>query len=284
MKSERAWDIIARNVNNTKKDVKTRWRNLRDVFLKELKKARKPRSGDPGSPNEQYYSGKWTYYQHMLFLKDVSMPRPTECNSLHQETEYNDNDASLPSTSRSEQNLQLPDEENSTAMSNRSEAFVSSDDEPLSNSARSSITQSTSALSTEALDSGLQTGSQKRKRKENQSLTEYQRRMIQIEEDKIKAFKEKEKEVEDEDLLFLKSLAPYFKYMNPVQKLRLKSKLQNTIADEISLAMPSPPSNSSSTMSMSIIPSPVHASSHPSMTPPTNTQQFYESFNAECDS
>ncbi|CAG5000403.1 unnamed protein product [Parnassius apollo] len=212
------------------------------------------------------------------------MPRPTEGNSVHQETGNNDNDASLPSTSRSEQNLQLPDEENSTAMSNRSEAFVSSDDEPLSTSARSTITQSTSALSTEALDSGLQTGSQKRKRKENQSLTEYQRRMIQIEEDKIKAFKEKEKEVDDEDLLFLKSLAPYFKHMNPVQKLRLKSKLQNTIADEISLAMPSPLSNSSSTMLMSTIPSPVHASSHPFMAPPTNTQQFYESFNAEYDS
>ncbi|CAG5003454.1 unnamed protein product [Parnassius apollo] len=162
LKSERAWDIIARNVNKTKKDVKTRWRHLRDVFLKELKKVRKPRSGDPGSPNEQYYSGKWTYYQHMLFLKDVSMRRPTEGNSVHQETGNNDYDASLPSTSRSEQNLQLPDEENSTAMSNRSEAFVSSDDEPLSTSARSTITQSTSALSTEALDSGLQTGSQKR--------------------------------------------------------------------------------------------------------------------------
>ncbi|CAH2016012.1 unnamed protein product [Acanthoscelides obtectus] len=90
------------------------------------------------------------------------------------------------------------------------------------------------------------------------------KKMIQIEEDKIKVFKEKDKEAEDEDILFLKSLAPYFKYLNPVQKLRLKSKLQNTIADEISLAMPSPPSNSSATMSMSIIPPPVHALAMPS--------------------
>ncbi|CAH2003338.1 unnamed protein product [Acanthoscelides obtectus] len=42
LKSEKAWDIIARNVNKTKKQVKTRWQHLRDIFLKELKKVRKP--------------------------------------------------------------------------------------------------------------------------------------------------------------------------------------------------------------------------------------------------
>ncbi|CAH2016014.1 unnamed protein product [Acanthoscelides obtectus] len=69
LKSEKAWDIIARNVNKTKKEVKTRWRHLRDVFLKELKKVRKPCSGDPGSPNEQDYLGKWTYYQNIIFKR-----------------------------------------------------------------------------------------------------------------------------------------------------------------------------------------------------------------------
>ncbi|CAH2014950.1 unnamed protein product [Acanthoscelides obtectus] len=175
LKSEKAWDIIARNVNKTK-------------------------------------------------------------------TGNNDNDASLPTTSRSEQNLQWPDEENSTALSNRSD-FVTSDEEPLSTSA-SSIHRDRDICPQKLWIVYHKLGLNK----------ENAKKMIQIEEDKIKVFKEKDKEAEDEDILFLKSLAPYFKYLNPVQKLRLKSKLQNTIANEISLAMPSPPSNSSATMSMSIIP------------------------------
>lgn len=78
--------------------------------------------------------------------------------------------------------------------------------------------------------------------------------MIEVEKQKIQAFNEKNKEQDDEDMLFSKSLAPYFKYLTPVQKLRLKSKIQTFIADEISLTTSS---TSSTPISQSILPSPV---------------------------
>ena len=63
--------------------------------------------------------------------------------------------------------------------------------------------------------------------------------MIEIERKKVAAFLAKNtvnnSDVDDEDISFLKSLAPYFKGLNPVPKLRLRSKIQNLIADDIVL-------------------------------------------------
>lgn len=225
----------------------------------------------------------------MLFLKDVIAPRSTQSNCSQEsnrgvsddacqfETSQSANDLEIYNSSRSEQILQLPDESISAGSSSiLASGFdvVSSDDEPLAVArARNIISQS---ASTSSLDSSSQ--AKRHKNKQNQTAcSEFQKRMLKIEEEKIIAFKEKKKEADDEDMLFLKSLAPYFKYLSPVQKLRLKSKLQNMIADEIASAIPSP--TSTTTLPTSISPSPVHASSSPShMTPPPQTRQFYESF------
>lgn len=50
-------------------------------------------------------------------------------------------------------------------------------------------------------------------------------------ESKILGYLEKS---DDDDLMFLKSLLPYFKQMDPVQKLRIRSLFQNIIIEEIS--------------------------------------------------
>lgn len=53
--------------------------------------------------------------------------------------------------------------------------------------------------------------------------------MLQIESKKLEILNR----TEDDDLLFLKSLLPYFKEMNPIQKLRIRSKFQNILLDEL---------------------------------------------------
>lgn len=63
-------------------DVKNKWKNLRDVFMKEAKIVRRPRSGDPGSPNnDDIYIGKWSYFKELSFLKDIVKPRHSEGNA-----------------------------------------------------------------------------------------------------------------------------------------------------------------------------------------------------------
>ncbi|KAJ8728604.1 hypothetical protein PYW07_006300 [Mythimna separata] len=62
-------------------DVKNKWKNLRDVFMKEAKKVRRPRSGDPGSPNsDETYIGKWCFFKELSFLTDLVKPRHTQSN------------------------------------------------------------------------------------------------------------------------------------------------------------------------------------------------------------
>ncbi|XP_045495351.1 uncharacterized protein LOC123694094 [Colias croceus] len=289
LKSEKEWAIIARNLNKTTNEVKTRWRNLRDVFQKELKKVHKPRSGDPGSPGSLgNYSGKWTYFHHMTFLKDVMVPRQTHSNYGVNDDESQSEQSvnwefEIDNSSRSEEIPQLPDRNNSTdedeALSIVRERIICSQSASTSSLEHNAISQSASTSSLERnVSQSASTSSLDRsqgKKHKKSTCSEFEIKMLKIEEDKIKAFKEARNEVDDADMLFLKSLAPYFQYLSPVQKLRLKSKIQNVIADEIALTTSPSPSNSS--YSASILPSPVHSNMVTS--PPSQTRQFYETFN-----
>ncbi|MEE6511849.1 hypothetical protein FKM82_018682 [Ascaphus truei] len=57
---------------------KTKWKNLRDAFRRELKKVNGPRSGDAGPSSE--VTSTWPFYTRMLFLQDQMMPARTSSN------------------------------------------------------------------------------------------------------------------------------------------------------------------------------------------------------------
>nr|CAI5863123.1 unnamed protein product [Callosobruchus analis] len=86
-KTDRAWEAVANKLKKPKDHVKSKWRGLRDVFLREMMKVQKGHSGDAGSPSIKSYTGKWPYFNDMWFLKDTVLPRPTEHNFAENETE-----------------------------------------------------------------------------------------------------------------------------------------------------------------------------------------------------
>lgn len=63
----------------TGEDVKRKWKNIRDTYLKEKKKVKKSHSGE-SQDNAEVYTGKWVYYHLLHFLKDTTTPRTTEGN------------------------------------------------------------------------------------------------------------------------------------------------------------------------------------------------------------
>lgn len=78
----------------TGEDVKRKWKNIRDTYLKEKKKVKKSRSGD-SQDNAEVYTGKWVYYHLLHFLKDTTTPRTTEGNvSKENETQLQMSDLS----------------------------------------------------------------------------------------------------------------------------------------------------------------------------------------------
>lgn len=255
-------------------DVKNKWKNLRAVFMKEAKKVRRPRSGDPGSPNrDETYIGKWCFFKELSFLKDKVKPRHTQSNFQDLNTGSDNNETQNSDT------VEIPEiDQVETPEMDQIEEVVENQ-EPVSESVNASSLASGNLIplnrfltTTDDSESGSSRASEFRQRQrqgKKQELTLFQLKMIKVEKQKIQAFNETNKEQDDEDMLFLKSLAPYFKYLTPVQKLRLKSKIQNFIADEISLTTSS---TSSTPISQSILPSPVNASHH-SM---SSVRNYYE--------
>ena len=59
-------------VGTALRNVKKKWKSIRDRFVRELKKVKNQRSGDPGPP----YKPSWSLYNLLLFLVDSVRHRP----------------------------------------------------------------------------------------------------------------------------------------------------------------------------------------------------------------
>lgn len=58
----------------TEKNVKTKWRNLRDRYVKELRKVKQ--TGTSGAGTEDVYKSKWFLFEELEFLAAHSENRP----------------------------------------------------------------------------------------------------------------------------------------------------------------------------------------------------------------
>ena len=56
----------------TAQEYTKKWKNLRDTFVRELKKTKAQKSGDKG-PN---YTSQWPYFEQLLFLTDTVRHKP----------------------------------------------------------------------------------------------------------------------------------------------------------------------------------------------------------------
>ncbi|CAI6355397.1 unnamed protein product [Macrosiphum euphorbiae] len=74
------------------------------------------------------------------------------------------------------------------------------------------------------------------KEKKNDSKA-FEDELLKIETEKLNALLQSNTttHIDDDDMLFLKSLHPYFKTMLPIQKLSLRNQIQSVIINELSL-------------------------------------------------
>ncbi|KAL4141964.1 hypothetical protein QTP88_004500 [Uroleucon formosanum] len=197
-------------------DVKRKWKNIRDMYLKEKKKVKKSRSGD-SQDNAQVYTGKWVYYHLLHFLKDTTTPRTTEGNV----------------SDENETQLQMSDLSDSEEVNSFSSSFIDIEDiqspeNPVSVTQSECFTiPSTSNLSHIPLLRLLQS-------KENKS---FESKLLKLETQKINALLESNKPQvqDDEDMMFLKSLHPYLKTMDNLQKLRVRNEIQSVLINQLSI-------------------------------------------------
>ncbi|XP_025411235.1 uncharacterized protein LOC112684124 [Sipha flava] len=228
--------------------LKKKWRSLRDTFLKEKKKVTKSRSGDPQECVE-IYTGRWNYYNLLLFLKDTTAPRITEDNVSECEEERIEEDSDASENEKIENNYDVSNNYvNDGSYENiSSPTGVSNIENPSSLTQSESSNLDTQITNSSSYSTNLQS-CPKKKKKRNDDQKNFEKELLQIETQKLNALLQSNNTttpIDDDDMLFLKSLHPYFKNMHAIQKLRIRNQFQNTIINELSQTKVQPITNTS---------------------------------------
>ena len=235
--------------------MKVKWRNLRDQFQREMKKVKKPRSGDPGSPSMSTYSGKWVYFKKLLFLKDTMMPKRTDSNFNNEtpnsvETENKADDtmtdedlsviAVMPGSSQN-QDVAIVEPHNETP-------------EIVEPQTHRVVEPQTPEIEQPLLEDTSRTHSQnacvRGKKRKALKLTDFEKNLLDLENKKLSLLIDKgsQKETDiDDDVHFVQSLVPFLRRFNPLRKLVIRSQIQNLIIQELSNETPTTSGGTSST-------------------------------------
>lgn len=240
-------------------EVKKKWRNLRDQFAKELKKVHKPHPGDAPGEDEGQYTGKWQYFTNLQFLRGIVAPRSTEGNVFHIEvleesqTSLVDNEltededslgensttnvgsssqvsvtadvSQVIATTHVSQEIDTADVPQLIANNSVSQANTKSGGLQVNKKQREPLSDSTNVPSA----SNITPSRSKRKRTREEGM-DVEERLLNIEAKKLALLETPE----DENSLFLRSLLPYFKKMDPLQQLRVRTKFQEILIQEMS--------------------------------------------------
>ncbi|XP_022162527.1 uncharacterized protein LOC111028264 [Myzus persicae] len=238
--SDREWDEVAKNTKMDKEEAKKKWRNLRDTFLREKKKVKKCRSGDP-QERAEIYTGKWSYYNLLLFLKDTTTPRVSDGNITDEEVTENYEDNHIIDQINNDDSYITDTGVSNPYTIDIVNNYVSTPEieTEISQSTQFIHTHETSTLSTPVTNQSSDSEhllSRKRK-KPKVDDDKYLENLLKIESQKVallQQFTNVTAPEIDEDMLFFQSLLPYLKKMDSIQKLRVRNQFQNILINELS--------------------------------------------------
>lgn len=195
-------------------DLKKKWKNLRDVFNREYKKVPIPKSGD-SSASAPIYPGRWPHFHCMLFVRDMAQPRKSSSNLHILDESHSSVDDAL--------ETELDPDETEVALSESILADMTpSELQPL-------LKKATEDSIIHVSPNTVRPPKRKKKIPPAGALSTFESELLKKEELKLELLKEPE----DDDLNFFKSLLPYFRTMNPIKKLKLRSKIQNLVVEEL---------------------------------------------------
>jgi BESS motif. len=176
---------------------------MRDYYRLELRKLEKQKSGS-GTHQATPFSS-WPHFTVMSFLKDI-LKSGTGCTGLGEET--------YPQNSQCE--VTVYDADGSEVTVIKSESTV----QPTRPSSRASNEE-------------LSAPKKKRPRQETESIIRKNEDIINLEKKKPESTDKERAAEEDDDLLYLKSLLPYIKSLPRIRRLRLRSKFQELVIQEL---------------------------------------------------
>ncbi|CAI6351852.1 unnamed protein product [Macrosiphum euphorbiae] len=201
------------------------WANLRDTFRRKLKTDTETKSGQGRSEIV-----KWPFFNTMMFLKDVMIPRESSGNLP---LTYDENELSPSYLSNA--TLEDVDEENT----NDTEADINcSIREP--EESGSEFTSFAKPQSKQQPSSSLKRNNKNDKDtilSKKQKQNSYDSQVLEIERRKInlmeKRFSRPNTHQDDQDYAFFMSLLPSVKQLNQIEKMKLRMKIMNDVTDAL---------------------------------------------------
>lgn len=176
---------------------------MRDYYRLELRKLEKQKSGN--KTDQATMTSTWPHFTVMSFLKDI-LKSGTRCSDISEET--------YP---------QKPEREITVYEADDSQVTVIKS-EPSVQSTRPSSSASNDELSAPK---------KKRLRPGTESIIKKNEDIIDLEKKKPASMDKERVGEEDDDLLYLKSLLPHIKSLPRIRRLRLRSKFQELIIQEV---------------------------------------------------
>ncbi|KAM3958851.1 uncharacterized protein ACR2FA_007099 [Aphomia sociella] len=206
---DKEWEIVATILGNDKYKVKSKWRNLRDQFLREVKKLIVPKTGTNDQPLITFYRGKWVYFERLLFMKVVAEDQIRKRKkSISEDTDLDSSDQIKLEEVDITDNSLSPEYYNDY-MDTYQQIYEPQNEEVELETREPSVEVTISPTIKKENDSS-------RKRK----LPENDRGVIE------------EAEVDD-DMHFVKSLVPFLRKLTPVRKLMIRSEIQGLLLREL---------------------------------------------------
>jgi len=176
---------------------------MRDYYRLELRKLEKQKSG--GGTDQATPTSSWPHFNVMSFLKDI-LKSGTGCTGLSEET--------YPQNPQCEVTVYDADDSQITVI--KSEPSVQS-------------TPPSSSASYEELSAPKK----KRPHPGTESIISKNENVIDLEKKKPASMYRERAAEEDDDLLYLKSLLPHIKSLPRIRRLRLRSKFQELVIQEL---------------------------------------------------
>lgn len=180
---------------------KAKWKNLKDKFRIEFKKLPAGRSG----AGAEQYDGKWPFFKIMMFIKDTIAPSPTEGNLDSQSTsgDCEENDEGLEYT------------------------VTDSDKESIASPAL------TTPARTDSRPNSRSTNTSQNYRKKKAAESDIDK-YLDMERQKLEILRgEQNRDSANPDYHFLMSLLPYFQQFEPLEKMELRTTIQNVIINAL---------------------------------------------------
>nr|XP_022909002.1 uncharacterized protein LOC111420274 [Onthophagus taurus] len=211
-KSRKLWEEVATELNVGSETAKSKWKGLRDTFRREYQKVKIKCSGDEGG---EQVGSTWPYYDSLCFLADQMTPRESAGN--------------VPPVRN--KNVESTISQEQSQYEELSQMQSCSDDyqDDVRNQPVEEETPSICTVRTPESTKKHPTRSLKHS-------SDIQKRMIEVEEEKLKFFKQRKVETTIEknyDYYFLMGLLPHLQKVKPERKPLVQLQLQQVLVNEV---------------------------------------------------